>query len=106
MDNRNNYYHRYYIRFIVLVLMVVGIIIFFLDCNCGIPNLPSGNRIFGGQEAVPHKFPWNVYILFQKNGPDGPKWYSCGGALLDQVRKWTISAWCNQLEKLEAAKAA
>ena len=51
-------------------------------CECGIANNPF--KIAGGVEAEPHEYPWNVYILFQKEGG----WYKCGGALLDQVGKW------------------
>ena len=50
-------------------------------CECGIANNPF--KIAGGVEAEPHEYPWNVYIRFQMD--DG--WYSCGGALLDQVGK-------------------
>ena len=51
-------------------------------CECGIANNPF--KIAGGVEAEPHEYPWNVYILFQKEGG----WYKCGGALLDQGGKW------------------
>ena len=60
-------------------------------CECGIANNPF--KIAGGVEAEPHEYPWNVYILFQKEGG----WYKCGGALLDQVGKWATSACCENI---------
>ena len=41
-------------------------------CTCGLPNKPS--KIFGGEEALPHEYPWNVFVTM--NG------MVCGGSLI------------------------
>jgi len=46
------------------------------SCDCGLANQPS--KIFGGEEALPHEYPWNVYVSMKK----GTSWYMCGGALI------------------------
>jgi len=46
------------------------------SCDCGLANQPS--KIFGGEEAQPHEYPWNVYVSMKK----GTSWYMCGGAII------------------------
>ena len=42
-------------------------------CNCGIPNKP--NRIYGGTEAEPNKYPWVVFLSIGGTS-------LCGGSII------------------------
>ena len=48
-------------------------------------NKPS--RIYGGEEALPHEYPWNVYIIMKRNGG----WYECGGSLISKQHVLTAA---------------
>ena len=37
-------------------------------------------KIYGGEEAMPHEYPWNVYVSMKKNG----EWYLCTGSLISR----------------------
>ncbi len=58
---------------------------------CGIPTITPSipgddvpqTRIVGGQEAVPHSWPWQVQI---KDGP----YHVCGGVILSE--HWVLTA--------------
>ena len=57
------------------------------DCNCGIANT-NRNKIYGGQEAQPHEYPWNVYVSMKKNG----QWSGmCGGSLISNQHVLTAA---------------
>ncbi len=47
----------------------------------------SNTRIVSGQEAEPHKIPWQVGMLIQ--GKDGEMFF-CGGSLLTPT--WVLTA--------------
>ncbi|XP_069501925.1 chymotrypsin-like protease CTRL-1 [Ambystoma mexicanum] len=55
--------------------------------ECGIPEIPpvvkDYDRIIGGQDAVPHSWPWQVSL--QDNG-----FHFCGGSLLNE--NWVVTA--------------
>merc|ERR1719471_453010 len=35
-------------------------------CDCGIPNRNESSRIYGGEETLPHEYPWNVYVRMDR----------------------------------------
>uniref|UniRef100_A0A669QZ76 Peptidase S1 domain-containing protein n=1 Tax=Phasianus colchicus TaxID=9054 RepID=A0A669QZ76_PHACC len=62
------------------------LILSFLDDVCGMPsNQPRFifSRIIGGEEAVPHSWPWQVSIQISDQ-------HICGGAVLD--KEWVVTA--------------
>merc|ERR1711890_99143 len=44
--------------------------------DCGVPNAKNNDKIVGGEEAIPHQFPWQVGLFF-----DG---YFCGGSIISE----------------------
>jgi len=52
---------------------------------------PSNNRIIGGENALPGEFPWQISL--QVIPSVGPKYHSCGGAILDETHV-VITASC------------
>ena len=65
------------------------------DCNCGIANRP--NKIYGGQEAQPHEYPWNVYVSSYRAG----KWWMCGGSLISKQHVLTAAHCVDQGQQKE-----
>jgi len=55
------------------------------SCNCGIANKPS--KIYGGEQTLPHEYPWNVYVSLNRDGG----WYLCGGALISSQHVLTAA---------------
>lgn len=58
----------------------------FLDDVCGMPsNQPRFifSRIIGGEEAVPHSWPWQVSIQISDQ-------HVCGGAVV--AKEWVVTA--------------
>ena len=45
------------------------------------------SRIIGGQEAIPHEFPWQIYYTYDA-GKD--RAWSCGGSILNE--EWILTA--------------
>lgn len=50
-----------------------------LKCDCGVSSFSP--RIKGGQEAVPHAYPWMVSI--ERADEDGWMGHSCGGVVIN-----------------------
>ena len=44
-------------------------------------------KIYGGEEALPHEYPWNVYVSMKKNG----EWYLCTGSLISRQHVLTAA---------------
>ncbi|XP_055931196.1 chymotrypsinogen B-like [Argiope bruennichi] len=61
--------------------------------DCGMPaikprvNFESPDRIVGGEEAVPHSWPWQVSLQLFYIEPNS---HSCGGALINS--QWVLTA--------------
>jgi len=57
------------------------------DPTCGIPTITpkSGNaRIVGGEEAIPHSWPWQVSLRKPSY------WHFCGGTIIS--KRWVVTA--------------
>jgi len=57
------------------------------DPTCGIPAIApkSGfNRIVGGEEAIPHSWPWQVSLR------NPSYWHFCGGTIIS--KRWVVTA--------------
>ena len=44
-------------------------------------------KIYGGEEALPHEYPWNVYVSLYRGG----KFYGCGGSLISNQHVLTAA---------------
>ena len=58
-------------------------------------NQPS--KIFGGEETLPHEYPWNVYVSMKKEG----RWYMCGGSLISNQHILTAAHCVDEGQKKE-----
>ncbi|EHH14357.1 hypothetical protein EGK_00269, partial [Macaca mulatta] len=56
--------------------------------SCGVPSYPPGmSRMYGGEEARPNSWPWQVSLQYASNG----NWYhTCGGTLINN--SWVLTA--------------
>ena len=65
-----------------------------LAFECGTSSV-SHTRIVGGQDALPHQFPWIAKVEIEKSSVHVPstkpsQFFGCGGSLLDS--QWVITA--------------
>uniref|UniRef100_A0A2K6CGE8 pancreatic elastase II n=1 Tax=Macaca nemestrina TaxID=9545 RepID=A0A2K6CGE8_MACNE len=70
------------IRTLLLSALVAGAL------SCGVPSYPPGmSRMYGGEEARPNSWPWQVSLQYSSNG----QWYhTCGGSLI--ANNWVLTA--------------
>ncbi|NWI97025.1 CTRC protein, partial [Pitta sordida] len=57
--------------------------------GCGHPAVPPnlGTRVVGGEDAVPHSWPWQISLQYRSSG----SWYhTCGGTLI--APQWVLTA--------------
>ncbi|XP_031520480.1 chymotrypsin-like elastase family member 2A [Papio anubis] len=70
------------IRTLLLSALVAGAL------SCGVPSYPPDmSRMYGGEEARPNSWPWQVSLQYTSNG----NWYhTCGGSLV--ANNWVLTA--------------
>jgi secreted trypsin-like serine protease len=72
------------IQIALLSLFVISIVSTEQKCGIKSVNYPSQDRIFGGRDALPMEWPWQVSLQMQQGGN------TCGGALISS--QWVLSA--------------
>lgn len=79
---------------ILLIVIVLAAISVGDSLKCGVSHV-SNERILGGTVAIPHQYPWMIYIIVEhdplETNENAKKVYGqCGGILIDD--QWILTA--------------
>ncbi|NP_080695.1 chymotrypsin-like elastase family member 3B precursor [Mus musculus] len=70
-----------------MLRLLSSLLLVALASGCGQPSHNPSSRVVNGEEAVPHSWPWQVSLQYEK---DGSFHHTCGGSLI--TPDWVLTA--------------